>query len=202
MSLAAGGLAVGAVLTESNGVIVAEGRNRAYDPPGGSDVLQGTPLAHGEMNVLAAVRTEAELGDCILWSTQEPCSMCSAAAAFTGVGELRHIAPDPWTIAAQAEDPSVEASKALRSVGPAEDEWVVCANVFFLLGVATKRGRDAPVLQHNLDHEPETAGIIVELLQHGQTAELWTSGRAVEEALADTWPRILTAAGARRQRLG
>ena len=103
--------------------------------------------------------------------------MCSAAAAFTGVGELRHIAPDPWAIAAQAEDPSVEASKALRSVGPAEDEWVVSANVFFLLGVATKRGREAPVLLHNLEHEPETAGIVVDLLEHGQTAEIWTRSR-------------------------
>lgn len=53
-----GGLAVGAVLTDEAGAVVAEGRNRAYDPRGGDDVLQGTPLAHAEMNALARARTE------------------------------------------------------------------------------------------------------------------------------------------------
>lgn len=47
----AGGLAVGAVLTDERAEIVAEGRNRAYDPPGGRDILQGSPLAHAELNV-------------------------------------------------------------------------------------------------------------------------------------------------------
>jgi hypothetical protein len=34
-SLAAGGLACGAALIDASGVVVADGRNRAYDSPGG-----------------------------------------------------------------------------------------------------------------------------------------------------------------------
>jgi tRNA(Arg) A34 adenosine deaminase TadA len=100
-ALVAGGLPVGSVLADDAGGIVAEGRNRAYDPPGGPEVLQGTPLAHAELNVLAAVPTDRELGRDTLWSTHEPCSMCAAAAAFTGVGTVRYVAPDPWAVAAK-----------------------------------------------------------------------------------------------------
>lgn len=94
-SLLAGGLAVGATLTDADGTVVAEGRNRAYDPPGGTEPLQGTPLAHAEMNVLASMRTERELASCTLWSSQEPCAMCVAAVRFTGVGAVPYLAADP-----------------------------------------------------------------------------------------------------------
>ena len=40
-SLVAGGLPVGSVLTDAHGDIVVEGRNRAYDPPGGTKVGAG-----------------------------------------------------------------------------------------------------------------------------------------------------------------
>ena len=105
-SLAGGGLAVGAVLTDAGHQVIAEGHNRAYDAPGGRDALQGTPLAHAEMNVPAAVHTGWDLADCILWSTQEPCSMCAAAASFTGVDSVRYLAPDPWALATQAQGPT------------------------------------------------------------------------------------------------
>ncbi|HET6211362.1 MAG TPA: nucleoside deaminase, partial [Micromonosporaceae bacterium] len=98
-SLLGGGLAVGATLTDQDGRLVAEGRNRAYDPPGGPDALQGTPLAHAEMNAMAAARTGWSMPDCTLWSTQQPCAMCAAAATFIDVGQIRYLAPDPWAIA-------------------------------------------------------------------------------------------------------
>lgn len=37
------------------GDVLAEGRNRAYDPPGGDDPLQGNPIADAEMNGLARI---------------------------------------------------------------------------------------------------------------------------------------------------
>lgn len=48
-------------LLRCDGATVSQGRNRAYDPPGGPDRLQRTPVAHAEMNALAAVETAAEL---------------------------------------------------------------------------------------------------------------------------------------------
>jgi hypothetical protein len=127
--------------------------------------------------------------------------MCSAAAAFTGVGALRHIAPDPWAIAARAVDPTVEASKALRSEGPEANEWLVTANLFFLLSVASKRGVEASVVTHNLEHEPETAGMVVELVNRGETAEIW-AGRPIEDALSGSWARIVAAARERQAQVG
>ena len=132
-SLIAGGLPVGSVLTDLPGDIVAEGRNRAYDPPGGADVLQGTPLAHAEMNVLAAVRTDWDLSGCTLWSTHQPCSMCAAAAAFTSVGTVRYVAPDPWAVAAGA---TAEASGSPLG----DPRWARVAGVLFVLGVANRVG--------------------------------------------------------------
>jgi hypothetical protein len=83
--LLAGGLPVGSVLVGSGGEVVAEGRNRAYDPPGGDDRLQGSPIAHAEMNALARVDVGADLSVTTLWSSHRPCAMC-AAACEVGVG--------------------------------------------------------------------------------------------------------------------
>ncbi|HZD68961.1 MAG TPA: nucleoside deaminase [Actinomycetes bacterium] len=138
-SLAAGGLACGAVITDAYGHLVAEGHNRAYDPPGGTDALQGTPLAHAELNAFAAVRTGRDLAGCTQLSTQRPCSMCAAAAVFLGVGTVRHLAPDPWALASGQPHSAV-------SMGPAADLWVVTANLLFLLSIASKAGIDHPTV--------------------------------------------------------
>ncbi|UJW32441.1 hypothetical protein L3Q67_01235 [Saccharothrix sp. AJ9571] len=50
------------------GDVVAEGRNRAYIPPGGDDLLQGSPIAHAEMNALARIADDADLPTITLWS--------------------------------------------------------------------------------------------------------------------------------------
>lgn len=85
----------GAVIVTSNGERVGEGRNRAYDPAGGTDRLQRTPIAHAEMNALAAIGTGTELGDLTLRSSHQPCLTCAAACEFTGVGRVAFVAPDP-----------------------------------------------------------------------------------------------------------
>lgn len=140
--LAAGGLPVGSALVGGDGRIVAAGRNRAYDPGGGDEVLQGTPLAHAEMNVLAAVPTELDLGPCTLWSTHEPCAMCAAAAGFTGVGTVRHVAPDPWAVGADV--PSAGGSEPLG-----DPRWARAAGVLFVAGVAASVGPDHPTVRGN-----------------------------------------------------
>jgi tRNA(Arg) A34 adenosine deaminase TadA len=97
-SLAGGGLACGAVIADPDGRVIAEGRNRAYDPSGGPDALQGTPLAHAELNAFAAVPTSRELADCTLLSTQEPCSMCTGVVGLLAAWVLvlpHRLAPAP-----------------------------------------------------------------------------------------------------------
>lgn len=76
MSLCASGPPVGALVLEA-GTVIAEGRNHAYDPSGGDDRLQGSPIAHAEMNALAAVATGTDLAGMTVWSSHRPCSMCT-----------------------------------------------------------------------------------------------------------------------------
>jgi len=201
-SLVAGGLACGAAITDASGAVVAEGRNRAYDPPGGKDALQGTPLAHAEMNALAAVSTYRDLSTCTLWSSQEPCSMCTTAATFTGVGTVRFLAPDPWAIAAgrrrsgldsgahPASD--VQSGSSPLIVGPLDDErWVVAANVMFLLSIARLRGLDHPTIVRNADLEPDTVNVVRRLMAADSSAQLPSSADAF---VTDCWAAICAAA--------
>ncbi|MGW8768193.1 nucleoside deaminase [Streptomyces sp. NPDC055815] len=189
-ALVAGGLAVGSVLTDANGTVLAEGRNRAYDDGPGGGPLRGTPLAHAEMNALGAARTDWDLGALTLWSTQEPCSMCTAAAAFTGVGAVRYLAPDPWALAS-ANDGSSGVS------GLDRQPWLVAANLMFLRSVsAAARGTEEPLtLRRCRELEPETTGLHDALppgLPVATTVETW---------LAELWPVVGDAAVARRRRV-
>lgn len=194
-SLAGGGLACGAVIADAAGQVIAEGRNRAYDPPGGSDALQGTPLAHAEMNAFAAVPTGRDLADCTLLSTQEPCSMCAAAAAFLDVGTVRHVAPDPWALA--SGQPENAASEGLTG-----DVWMVTANLMFLLSIASKRGVEHPTVAANRALEPETTRLVVDLIAAGTDAPALTTGRSLPDVLAARWDQVTTAAAARARRMG
>ena len=174
-SLVAGGLPVGSVLSDARDAVVAEGRNRAYDPPGGADALQGTPLAHAEMNVLAAVRTDWDLSGATLWSTHEPCSMCAAAAAFMSVGTIRYVAPDPWAVAAGARSPSSVAAPL------GDPRRARVAGLLFVLGVATRVGPDSPTVTGN----PDLADLALDLLPAPTTGTL-------RDLVAPLWPRIST----------
>ncbi len=179
-SLHAGGLACGAVLTDASGVIVTEGRNRAYDPPGGPDPLQGTLLAHAETNALALARTEWNLASYTLWSSLEPCAMCTAAARFTGIGAVRYVARDPWAVATGLP---LAPGTALNS-----PVWAVCSAVLFLRSIHELNGPDAEVLRGNEQHAPAVVRIVSD-------AAFPAADRA-DELFAALWDRIREAAGA------
>jgi tRNA(Arg) A34 adenosine deaminase TadA len=77
-----GSLGIGSVITNAQADIVAIGQNRVMDPPDGPGPLSGIPMAHAEMNALASLPA----GDCrryTLYTTLEPCLMCSATITGT-----------------------------------------------------------------------------------------------------------------------
>ncbi|MCX5378288.1 nucleoside deaminase [Streptomyces sp. NBC_00091] len=191
-ALAAGGLAVGAVLTDPEGAVLAEGRNEAYESHEegpGRGPLRGTPLAHAEMNALGAARTGWDLGRATLWSTQEPCAMCAAAAGFTGVGAVRYLAPDPWALA--------DGSDGASGAAPAGDAvWLLSANVMFLrsVAVAATGPAEPAIIAHHRAVEPETAA-----LHDAVPAGLPAAGSA-EAWLAGLWPLLAPAARERTSR--
>jgi tRNA(Arg) A34 adenosine deaminase TadA len=167
-ALRAGGLACGSVLVGSSGEIIAEGRNHAYDPPTGSEILEGSPIAHAELNALARVATDRDLGADTLWSSQEPCSMCTAAAAFVGVGAIAYVAPDPWALASNrsriqhavvptnGDGPPVS--------GPAAEPWRTIANVLFIVSIAATRGPDHATVARSRALDPVAAESALALL--------------------------------------
>ena len=194
-ALVSNGLAVGSVLVDGDGTIVAQGRNRAYDAGGGDDLLQGTPLAHAELNVLAAVATGLDLSRHTLWSTLKPCSMCDAALAFTGVGRIRWLAPDPSATTAEP-DAERELPGPIR-IGPDDDRWLIVASLLFLASVVRRRGLKNPMVLRNARLEPETNVLLNEIIVARQSAvRTWS----LSELLFRNWAAVLDAARARRAR--
>ncbi len=82
----AGSAAVGAVITNPEGTVVAVGQNRMMDQPGGPAPLTGIPMAHAEMNALASlppVTSYDNYQGYKLYTTYEPCFMCTATMTST-----------------------------------------------------------------------------------------------------------------------
>ncbi|MER5661884.1 nucleoside deaminase [Streptomyces mirabilis] len=89
---------VGAVLLDGAGQLVATGRNRSQEftaPPG---QLAGTAIAHAEINALAQLPAGGRYENHRLYTTLEPCLLCSGALIHSHVGHVLYAAPDPyWT---------------------------------------------------------------------------------------------------------
>jgi tRNA(Arg) A34 adenosine deaminase TadA len=81
---------IGAVVTTSDGTIIAAAGNRTRE--------LSDPTAHAEMLVIrsacASLGSERLVG-CDLYVTLEPCPMCAAAISFARVRRLYYGAPDP-----------------------------------------------------------------------------------------------------------
>jgi len=190
-TLRAGGLACGSVITDAADVIIAEGRNRAYDPPGGDGALQGNPLAHAELNALAEIPTARDLSDCVLWSSQQPCSMCTAAAEFAQVGQVRYLGVDPAFVGTDWSQLGAPPDQAV-DIAP---EWPLAANVLFVGSIVAMRGAGHETVVRNRELEPETAELAIELVDgHAFVHD------DLRTTLAPLWPRFVTAADRRARR--
>lgn len=89
-----GSVPVGAVVTDPTGRVVAAGRSRSGEGEGLPGQLTGGNLAHAEINALAGLGPGAYLGH-TLYTTLEPCLLCTAASVHAHIGTVRFAAPDP-----------------------------------------------------------------------------------------------------------
>ena len=84
--------AVGAVLLDNKGQVLAEGHNRTFVDSFRSDL-------HAEMVVLTKFETGHQKnqnpGNLTLISSLEPCPMCMARLIYSGIGSIRYICEDP-----------------------------------------------------------------------------------------------------------
>ncbi|AVH97397.1 hypothetical protein C5L38_21955 [Streptomyces sp. WAC00288] len=113
------------------------------------------------------------------------------AASFTGVGEVRFLAPDPWALATGNDGSS--------GVTGTDDQphWPVAANVMFLRSVsaAAPEGREPETLVRCRDPEPETARL------HDSLPPGLPPSTGTEPWLAELWPALRDATTARRFRV-
>jgi len=90
----AGTIPVGSVVAAADGKVVARGRNRIFDPPGQG--LSGSRLAHAEVDALAKLPVTDRYRDHVLYSTLEPCLLCTAATLLATVGRIEYATEDPF----------------------------------------------------------------------------------------------------------
>jgi tRNA(Arg) A34 adenosine deaminase TadA/phage tail protein X len=183
----AGTIPVGAALVDADGAVVAEGRNRVYEPSAPHGQLANSLLAHAEVNALLALDPEQRYEDHVLYTALEPCLLCVGATVMATVGRLRYAGADPYGGA----DGALTASNAhterlpLRVEGPREDAFGVLGSAllpaFFL-----RRNPDGDVVRAFAQRAPATHAVAEGLLEAG-APELAARGVALPEALEVFW---------------
>lgn len=198
-SCSSGTFGCGAVITDPAGNVVAEGRNRVFNEPSGEYPIEGTRLAHAEMNALARVPAGVALDDCTLWSSLEPCLMCLSSALLSSVGEIRFLAPDPlWDGVERL--PSLNAFVERRwplHHDPHDGEWAVLGRTLALHMLASRRTGDSQALAANDLREPETSALVRRWVTDRTLADLASTGATVEEVLSTVWDDVTEAARGR-----
>jgi tRNA(adenine34) deaminase len=81
----AGSAPIGAVVVDSRGNVISIGHND----------FAGDRLAHAEMQALMAVPADASREELSLYSTMEPCPMCTGAIRMMQLRSLHFAAKDP-----------------------------------------------------------------------------------------------------------
>lgn len=86
-----GNLGVGAVIVDANGQIVSRGHNRTFYPYFRSDL-------HAEMDAMTSFEDRfkhvTNMRDYTLFSSLEPCPMCTTRLITSGIGKVFYVARD------------------------------------------------------------------------------------------------------------
>ena len=117
----AGTIPVGAVVTDSDGTVLARGRNRMFETSGPEGEIFGSRVAHAEINALVQLGTERRYFECTLWTTLEPCAQCIAAAWLSTIGRVSFAASDAYAGAAKLIERQIEAADSARNFPMAVD---------------------------------------------------------------------------------
>lgn len=118
-SFQAGSGAVGAVVVDPRGVEVSAGRGRKNETSAPPGQIAGSYIAHAEINALATLPPGDNSGH-TLYTTLEPCFLCTAASRHSHIGTIRYAAADPvWRgIDRMPELNEVFARRWSRRTGP------------------------------------------------------------------------------------
>lgn len=88
----------------ADGLVVAEGRSRRAETTAPANQLAGSRLAHAEVNALAQLTPDQHEG-LSLYTTLEPCFLCSAALSIAHVRVVNYAGADPmWRFVDELPD--------------------------------------------------------------------------------------------------
>ena len=190
-SFRAGSLGVGAVLVDDRGAVVSSGRNRSLERSGPQGGVAGSRIAHAELNALATV-PPGDYAAHTLYTTLEPCLLCTAALRLSHVGAVRFAAPDPlWSGIERIPDLSEQLSRRwTRRHGPLDGPLRTWGALLPLI-TAVESANEA-VLRSHADTMPEVLAV----------ARKWAGANAdrlrtadLDSAWAAVWPDIAASPG-------
>ena len=194
-SFRAGNFGIGAVLTEAPdhpdavdgvGPIVTAGRNRVAQTQRAPRTLSGNMMAHAEMNAFAELdRFDAD--GLHLYTTLEPCLMCSAAAMQLKVAHIHFAAADEF-YAGMDElwgKHSVTAERRSETSGPFSDQLAGFARLLpMIYTLEHLPGRSAEQLARST--HPGLAALADRLADDSMWTEIRKSGTC-HRALGHLW---------------
>jgi tRNA(Arg) A34 adenosine deaminase TadA len=90
----AGSVPVGAVIVSGDGGVIARGRSRSNEREAPHRQVSDSHLAHAEINALLQL-SPGDYWDHVVYTTLEPCLLCTAALTHAHVGRVRYAWPDP-----------------------------------------------------------------------------------------------------------
>jgi tRNA(Arg) A34 adenosine deaminase TadA len=146
----AGSFPVGTLITDASGAIVVEGRNRQFEKSAPNGHLFDTWLAHAEIDAIGQLPV-AEYNSHTLWTSLEPCSLCTSAAVHAHLGSVRWAGADPlWRGIEKL--PSLNEQTAFRWPNRKQTENpALCAFgavIPLAFGLSTKRGGSNVEISH------------------------------------------------------
>lgn len=183
-----GNIGVGAVLTDPRGRIVTVGRNRVADEEAPAGRMRSTFIAHAELDVLAQLRP-GNYRDYILWTTLEPCVLCSVAILISNIGSVTFAARDRlWDgISRLTELNEFVASRWPARSGPLNGPVSGFCELLPLLWFAEHKP-EGSVIQRYQSHHPQLLALANDLLKDRQFADL--KSRPVSAPLNHLWAAL------------
>lgn len=190
-ALRAGSVPVGAVIVNTDAVVVARGRSRSQEDTGPAGQLWGTYLAHAEVNALACL-PPGHYPDHTLYTTLEPCLLCSAAATLCHIGAVCYAGSDPlWAGVERLPELNGHVARRWPARHGPVDGPIALFGTLLPLAFSLRRDPHGAVADSHERTLPHVTTLARGLLASGEMDVL--AAGSMQDALAQLWDRLESA---------